>query len=157
MTDTGPHLQMYTDIYCPRKVILNIKQLTEATRFYAREIGMGNWQWKIEIVRQGDFDSQTTLGTCVWYTAKCFAVIKILDPVDTYDMSMPYDMEQLLVHEIMHARLGALTDHAGLEVGSVSGDLAVEQPVDALANALVGLRREGNCHRFSWEKRKAKS
>ena len=67
------------------------------------------------------------------------ADILLLDPMDYDDASFAQDMEQTLVHELMHLVLEVLTPENKESLEYVM----LEQIVDSLATTLVKLKRGG--------------
>lgn len=75
---------------------------------------------------------------CEWNLRMRMALIKVLDSVD-WDPSTPWpqDQEQSLVHELLHLHFAPFrADDGTLE------NVAQEQAIDAIARALVELKRD---------------
>lgn len=105
---------------------------------WQRRLGLLDWRLLLcENVHPDNMDEQGCTG-CISYTEsiKCGRV-QILDPDFYVDRMVPFDFEQTLVHELLHAKLALLDD---------SSDLAsrvLHQMIDDLARALVDAKRAG--------------
>lgn len=104
---------------------------------WQRVLGLSDWDVKVSYVRAYDMEGQ---GRCSATPKLRKALIAILDPQD-YDPAQhwPQDVEQTLVHELLH-----LYFRAG-DIGSVD-ELNTEQGVEATAKALVLLSRQSKGH-----------
>lgn len=116
-----------------KSVILDMETLEERLRYWQNRLGLRDWG--IEIM----FDRGYNLGE---YTAKIHmkedsrrARIRMLEASDyDPDSILPYDMEQVLVHELLHIHFYPLTRDVG-------DNIAEEQAIEAISRALINLER----------------
>lgn len=136
----------------PRENLLNLDQLAEAAEWWMGGLGISDWTVDIKLKR--GFDIEGHKGECSYTLSLQRGTIKILEPDDRPTDVDPLDMEEILVHELLHLRTAAwdLAGQAG-DLG-MSGkplnSLCIEQPIQRLALLLVSLRR-ASTHKFSWE------
>ncbi|MEW6769959.1 MAG: hypothetical protein AB1330_01015 [Bacillota bacterium] len=107
-------------------------------------LGLQHWAISVSVNRAPDFESTPpSTGRVKWQLDRLLAHIQVLSSLD-YNMSsaaeigLPQDMEQTLVHELVHLLFvasNATRSDGGLE------EILFEQGVDQVANALVALRR----------------
>ena len=76
-----------------------------------------------------------------WVVKKKTAIIKILDSKDYLldsgpNCLYPQDMEQSLVHELLHLHFAAIDDYEGLK------DIVHEQAIDQIAKSLIKVKRK---------------
>lgn len=93
---------------------------------------------KARIARAREFTLRGKIAECEFTLERKEAVIRIMDPIDyDPDCIVPHDIEQALVHELVHLHLGAWeTDLESIE------QIAKEQAIHALSTALVELARK---------------
>lgn len=95
------------------------------------------WDIKVGIYRCRDFVKQNSAAEVSWQLATATAILRILDPAD-YDRDLfPQDMEQSLVHELLHLRFAEaeMTESGSLE------ETMYERAIDQTAKALVLVKR----------------
>jgi hypothetical protein len=116
-------------------------QLEQACREWARRLRLQDWR---VTVRWQDWVSMSILGRSgevQWNLQAKSAVVYILPPGQRCDGNPEMaegDWERTLVHELLHLHLAAWSAPDGsLE------DAAQEQAINAIAEALVNLAREG--------------
>ena len=118
--------------YFPQECILTSYQLKALCDEWKIILGLENWHMAIMLVKQREIDGLQ--GQCEWSLIGREAPIKILRH-DNFDADyFDHDMEKVLVHEMLHCVFGDISD----------ADAQLEQNIDLLANALVGLKRESN-------------
>ena len=116
--------------YFPRECILDLKELNKLGDEWKIVLGLENWQIVLMLVKGREIEGLQ--GQCEWSLAGREALIKILQH-DNYDADFyAHDMEKVLVHELLHCVFGDKNEY----------DVGLEQNIDLLANALVGLKRE---------------
>lgn len=103
--------------------------------------------WDVEVIysRDRDFNSPGCQAECRIADTLKKAHIRIQDPID-YDSSGPQDIEQSLVHELIHLHMHSFTQ--GVAKGNGQGKVndsaeyvQFEQAVELLATAFTGLYR----------------
>lgn len=103
---------------------------------WQERLGLQDWRLLlIENVHPDEMDERDCNG-CISYTEsiKC-GRIQLLDPKYYEGRMVPYDREQTLVHELLHAKLALLDDRDDLS------SRLLHQMIDDLARALVGAKR----------------
>lgn len=125
--------------YFPTECILSLDKLKMLCEEWKKVLGLENWQIDVKIKRDYDMTEQGT-GYCNWTIAIQSAFIEMLDHIDWYKVAdgFPHDMEKTLVHELLHCRFAMLDSY---EKGTAD-HIMLEQNIDLLANAMVGLKRE---------------
>ena|SRR3990167_3747235 len=104
---------------------------------WQKRLRLQDWVVKAIIARNKDL-LEKTQGTCSWVIQKKMATILILDPIDyPEDTIHPQDMEQTLVHELLHLHFAPFDDETG-----TPKEIAIEQATDCIAYALVNLHRD---------------
>lgn len=126
-------------------VIYTEEELRSKCAEWQKILRLQDWIVNVRIKRRsdmsdGNFDAQihVTLPNRV-------ATIYILDPID-YDSrsELPQDMEQHLVHELLHIHLYPITGK--FEEGLLQ--IAEEQAIEAISWGLIALKRGGEGERF---------
>lgn len=121
--------------------VVSQEQLEQVCREWMQRLRLQDWH---VTVRFWDWVSMSTLGRSgevQWNLQTKSAVVSILPPGQRCDDSpdtAPGCLERTLVHEILHLHLAAW-DTSG---GSLE-DVAKEQAINCVAEALVDLAREG--------------
>lgn len=108
---------------------------------WTKRLGLTDWRIKLHAqCMPDDMPSADSSGETVFTEATKCAVIYIRDPQCWGDRIIPFDGEEILVHELLHLKLALIQD--------VKDDLQeryVHQLLDDLARALVDARRaDGN-------------
>lgn len=126
--------------------ILTTDQLQERCLYWQERLRLRDWDVVVEVVRAARLQAPGTGfldGSCDWTLSNKTAYIRILDPVDyPEDAFEPQDMEQTLVHELLHIHFAPFFE--GL-VTSETKDLeqiAKETAIEMIARALVQVSRE---------------
>jgi len=122
--------------YYIKSCILTLDELKDLCDEWKKILGLQNWDIIILLCNYEELDQ--IKGSCSWQIKNRHAVIRILDPKFYISEYYPFDMEQVLVHELLHCFWGILDDH---KVDSIDDDIH-EQNIDLLSIALVGLKRE---------------
>lgn len=121
-----------------QQVILTIEEAQALMGYWQEVLRLQDWTVILEICRREDL-YEGTQGQCEMTFRRKEARIKILDPTDypTKD-SIPQDMEATLVHELLHLHF------VGFDLSKVDSreDDLLEQTINALSYALVGLKRK---------------
>jgi len=121
--------------------IFNQEQLENLCNEWREILGLSDWDIKITISRAKEMFSEDTQAGVNWVLRKKTALIKILDPID-YKVSgttfWEQDMEQSLVHELMHLHIAPFDNS---KEGSLE-DICVDQVCDIIAKGFVKLKRQ---------------
>lgn len=119
---------------------LSQEQLEALCREWQGVLRLQDWDVKVKLARQREFSNPSAMGECRWTLPNKQALILLVDPVDyPDDTEWPYDMEQVLVHELLHLHAAAFD---AFEDDSPQ-DVALEQMIECLACGLVRLKRNG--------------
>lgn len=119
------------------EVIFNPEQLQKKLFEWQKRLRLQDWLITIEIVRERDFSMEGVLGEVHWVLEKKMAKIKIIDPIDyPPDSFEPQDMENTLVHELLHLHFAPF---------KYDGDnyVAEEQAIESIASGILTAYREG--------------
>ena len=111
------------------------KALSQWCRWWRDALGLSDWTLDVCYARFYAMDNaygRTTIKTCLKYAA-----IQLKPSLDAEDFDANFDIEQTLVHELLHIKLW---HHGHQDIDSLEGTMA-EQTIDTLAWSLVNLRR----------------
>lgn len=115
----------------------NDDELRAACEEWQKRLRLQDWVVKCRIARNKE-GLEKVQGNCTWVLTKKMATILVLDPLDYPDDTMhPQDMEQTLVHELLHLHFCPFDDES-----NTPKEIAIEQAVDCIAFALVNTHRE---------------
>ena len=104
------------------------------------------WQKRLRLQDWGIFVKTARLaemqcggqGECEWVLKRKEATIVLVDPIDYPLELVDQDMEETLVHELLHLHFVILQPKDG-----TAEDTALEQAIVCISEALVKLKREG--------------
>lgn len=106
---------------------------------WQNRLGLQDWRIKLaDHCRPEDMTLQDVSGDVDWTESTKNAKIEMLDEQFYGDRIVPYDYEQILVHELMHLKLSLVSDRVN--------DLQaryMHQIIDDLARAFVNAKRSG--------------
>lgn len=121
-------------------ITLSNEQLQERLAYWQEKLRLQDWIIEVKIKRGMDMMSETS--ACVnWTLSKKMATISILDPIDYPPNCMgERDMENDLVHELLHLHFAPISDHFG-ENRSVYSTFE-EQAIESIAFGLVETERK---------------
>ena len=111
------------------------KALAQWGRWWRDALGLSDWTLDVCYSRFYAMDNaygRTTIKTCLKYAA-----VQLKPSLDAEDFDANFDIEQTLVHELLHIKLW---HHGHPDFESLEGTMA-EQTIDTLAWSLVNLRR----------------
>lgn len=118
-------------------IFKNDEELQEKLVEWQKRLRLQDWIIKARITRNKDIKAKSQ-GQCHWTIQTKLATILILDPVDYPEDTMhPQDMEQTLVHELLHLHFAPFDDEV-----DTPKEIAIEQATDCIAYGLVQLHRE---------------
>ncbi|MBU2701135.1 hypothetical protein Ga0466249_002249 [Sporomusaceae bacterium BoRhaA] len=120
--------------------ILTLDQLRDLCRKWQERLRLQHWDVVLSIVRQSDADMSGNLGSCRCTLSTALSIIKLLDPVDYVNDYYPYDMEMVLVHELLHLHFCPFDDC--LDSNDLK-DIMLERAIEHIARALVETKRKG--------------
>lgn len=108
---------------------------------WQRRLRLQDWRVTVSFAVPGQMSQTYHHGECATCAPRKLARIKVLRP-DCHpgdEFEAPYDMEAILVHELLHLHTN------GMNIAPSSAeDVAMEQMVDLVAEALVALKRGEN-------------
>lgn len=121
-------------------VVFSEDQLKQKCAEWQKILRLQDWDVHVSIVRDSNMKLKDVNGECEWVLQTKQAHIRILDPIDyPEDTRWPQDMEQTLVHELLHLHFAPFDTHAD---GSLE-HTSMEQAIDMIAGALLSLKRGG--------------
>jgi len=127
--------------------LLSMEQLQTLTAWWAPWLGLTDWIFDLRIERGSDMRNNTASGTSRWTGEKRRASIALVDPNDyNHDAWDPYDMEQVLVHEMLHVSLGGIDDTVRSKESPGLLNREIEQFIDRLATSLTTMGRHHPKH-----------
>lgn len=110
--------------------------LSKVASKWQKILRLQDWEVTIDYYRARDFTNADALGECTFNINSREGFIKILDPID-YEGE--YDLEWIVVHELLHLHFADWTAKNNYEC-PVSG----EQAIDSIAQALTRLNKAGD-------------
>jgi hypothetical protein len=111
-----------------------MKNLSKLSAKWQKILRLQDWEVDINFYRSRDFANSDAVGECTFNINARDAVIKILDPID-YDGE--YDLEWIVVHELLHLHFAGWTAANNYEC-----PISAEQGIDAIAQALTKLEKK---------------
>jgi hypothetical protein len=124
---------LYKEIEC----ILAEPQMQDKLKYWKSILGLEHWEIKFQFKRQRDMKPEQQAYVS-WVIPKASASI-IMVCHDDYDNAVwPQDMEQSLVHELLHIKRSAFDN---FEDGTLQ-DVMHEQYIDSMAKIIVTMDRE---------------
>lgn len=120
--------------------IFSQEQLEESLRYWQERLRLQDWIIEVRIVRAREM-SRDCAAQVNWTLSKKMATIQILDQVDyPPDCMGSRDMENDLVHELLHLHLAPINDHFG--EGSPVYSTFEEQAIESITSGLINAERE---------------
>jgi hypothetical protein len=117
------------------EVILTEEQLQERLQEWQKRLRLQDWIITAKIKRARELMDETQ-ATVSWQLAKKMAMISIMDPIDYPPDSMePQDMENSLVHELLHLHFAPLNQNDDDERYHIGEEQAIESIASGLINA----------------------
>lgn len=129
----------------------NLEQVGQMMEWWQRQLGLQHWRIDIGLVR--GYELEDRYGECHWTLTKNRATIRIIDPGDVPNHVDAMDIEEVVVHELLHIVFAAwddLTRTADKPLPPVIEAVCIEQPIDKLALLLIQLRKASSTP-FDWE------
>lgn len=116
--------------------ILTDEQLQERLTYWQKVLRLQDWDIRASIVRAWEMECHGA-GENQWQTSTKTSLIRICDQVDWPPSQWPQDMEETLVHELLHLHMAAFQpEHGTLE------HTMMEQAICCIATGMVTLHRE---------------
>ena len=128
-------------LYKETECILTEQQMQEKIRYWKSILGLEHWEIKFQFKRQREM-GQTEQAHVVWVLPKASASITMVCHDDYDNTAWPQDMEQSLVHELLHVKCAAFDS---FEDGTLQ-DVMHEQYIDSMAKIIVTMDRERRNH-----------
>jgi hypothetical protein len=117
-------------------IFKNDEELQAKCEEWQKRLRLQDWIVECNIVRSRDMEIEDAAAECHPILKKKIAALRIRDSIDypIKDMIGAHDMEQDLVHELLHLYL--------FPIHNDENDIVVEQIVDCLATSFISLHRE---------------
>lgn len=106
--------------------------------YWQKQLHLQDWDITPRIERRHNMDVDNVTGTCTYNLNAKKARIQILDPIDYNEDEFSKDLEQTLVHELLHLHFSGWT----LISENSECPWHAEQGIDAIAQALVNINRD---------------
>jgi len=129
---------------------MNLKQQEQITaqdfaKKWQKILRLQDWEVFVEVKRRRELpeDLQDCYGYCLPNLTTKQAIITIRASIDHDDQPLPFDLEQVVVHELLHlftADLNFFEDARSLE------HIAMEQMIELLSWAFITLDRKNGIH-----------
>ncbi len=108
---------------------------------WQERLGLQDWAITLRInCKKDDMDLEEVAGETEWSLSIKSASIKIISKEEYGERIVPYDFENILIHELLHLKFGLIDQ----KITSYESDVAYEvrhQLIDDLARALVMAKR----------------
>ncbi|MCO7125105.1 hypothetical protein NIE88_04865 [Sporolactobacillus shoreicorticis] len=112
-------------------LILTESNLQEKLKYWQERLRLRDWDITAKIVPLSKMDHRDEAGKCEWNLESRFALIYVLSLDDYQNVGSPmaYDMEQTLVHELLHLHFAPMDDDKYY--------MPIEQAIESISKALV--------------------
>ena len=114
----------------------NDSQINELCKKWQEILKLHDWDVRVDLGRSDELSEPDREGECFVELAKGEALIRLLDPKIPYDFTFQYDVEKVLVHELLHLSFAPFEP----EDDSLRHDLW-EQTIERMAKTLVAFQR----------------
>ena len=98
-------------------------------------LGLAHWRIVASVVRKSDMGADDCDGCSRVCPERETAILQIIDPIDYVDDDIPYDAEQILVHELLHVVLDAWDTATDRELTQK------EQALDRISRVMLEMKR----------------
>jgi hypothetical protein len=122
-------------------------QINEVIKYWRNKLALRDWiiSWSMH----NDADLGDAYARVGWSLSYMSAHIRISDP-DTWSVNADEtDMEESIVHEMIHIRTAEICDKLRPKLTEEENLCFLERPTDVISKSFVELRRMG--HQFDWE------
>ena len=107
---------------------------------WQKRLRLQDWDVQVSITRERDMPIDSSRGAIRWNVNTKEAWLHILDPIDYPPDQVPQDIEQTIIHELLHLHLVMVAEMAG---ENETIQITTEQAIVCISEALVRLKREG--------------
>lgn len=121
------------------EIIFSQEQLEEKLLYWQENLRLRDWIIKVTIKRQREMSQSNRLGEVEFNIYTKTAMISVLDPID-YDDWGKQDMENTLVHELLHLHFSEINYHFGGQEDVYS--VLEEQAIESIAHGLIKTERK---------------
>lgn len=121
-----------------KTIVFTQEELVEKCAEWQGILKLQDWTIAVGIVRDRQMKNKGQ-AEISYSLPKKMAIISLLDPIDYDNDTFPQDMEQSLVHELVHLHIASFDE---TESGSLE-EIMLEQATDTIAKALVNVKRGG--------------
>ena len=131
---------------------LTLDQIDELLPYYMNRLGLRDWGITTILRPQTDLRANA-IAQIHWQLSLRHGTMSLADPKTRSENVSEPDMEISCVHELLHLCLAPITERVEDSTEGwtdLEERVCLEQPIVALSNSLVALRRATD-HRFSWE------
>jgi hypothetical protein len=118
------------------EVILTERQLQRLCAQWQKRLRVQDWDVRVRVKRRHQMELESKRAGCNYSLKLKEALIEIQSPLDYQPSVWPNDMEQSLVHELLHLHFALFSADDETPEG-----VAQEQAIDLIASALVSLAR----------------
>jgi hypothetical protein len=120
------------------EVILTQEELEQNLQEWQKRLRLQDWIIDAKIKRDRDLPGNVE-ASVNWVLTKKMASISILDPMDyPPDAMVPQDMENSLVHELLHLHLAPISNYGNDD----NYQIFEEQAIESIASGLIAAYRE---------------
>lgn len=126
----------------------DLEKLEEMLAYWQPKLRLSDWDMKISMAPIGDMNGELAQVTLFLSRKSAHIRVSNLEGRSTPGL-WPYDLENDLVHELLHAHLDTL-DRCGDPKNEILQKIGLEQPIEILSGVLCGFRRASG-HEFTWE------
>jgi len=117
---------------------MNLTQLRKRAKYWQDRLGLKHWTIKVVWARTGeldDADNQKVYGLNTYDPNHMTSLIQILHPKDADEA---YNVEETLIHELLHLFMFPLESAAGFSIKSPTDqwETAMEQTINRLSELL---------------------
>ena len=117
------------------EIIYNETGLKERLKYWQHALRLDFWDITIKIGRMANMVIKGVDGEITYSLPNAEADITILNPIDYNDSAFPQDMEETLVHELLHLHMATFEPADAEKVNS----MLWERTIDQLAKVMVHL------------------
>ena len=120
------------------QIIFNLGKAKQLLRYWQKELRLQDWDIFLSIVPKKDLLLPNCKGTNIRQLGLKCASIQLLDPKDFDSNIEVYDMEQTLVHELLHLTFAIADNQSDCEQGT---PWYIEQGIELVSKALINQKR----------------
>ena len=106
---------------------------------WTKRLGLQDWAISLEVgCDPSDMRIQDSLGCTTWEESTKSAMIQIVDPEQVGELTRTFDLEQILVHELLHLKTSLLATRDNNETLT---DRVLHQLIDDIARAMIDIKK----------------